>query len=90
MEGDDRVDEYHVILLSDANLSQYHIDAETLTPLLKSDPRVHVSLILMGSLQNQAERLFRTLPPGHVFVCMESGQLPQIIKKLLMASVLVR
>lgn len=51
----DEADEYFVVILSDANLTQYSLDADKLSKALRADPRVHASIIFIGSL-DQAER----------------------------------
>lgn len=51
-EGDD----YFVVVLSDANISQYNIHPNDIARILKSDDRVTAQMIFIGSLQDQAEQ----------------------------------
>ena len=47
------------------------------------DPKVHVHLILVATLGDEAERLAEFLPSGRVHLCYESTNLPLIFKNIL-------
>ncbi len=71
-------DEYFVFLLSDANLDQYNIKASDFTALINGDRRVNVYILFIGTLGDQAKRLTEELPPGHVFICLETSDIPKV------------
>jgi hypothetical protein len=50
---------------------------------VKQDPKVKVFVIFIASLWNEAETLLQQLPVGHAAVCLNSAQLPKILKKQL-------
>ena len=50
------LDEYFVVLISDANLEQYGIEPGALAHTLTQDRSVHASIIFIGGLERQAER----------------------------------
>jgi hypothetical protein len=81
-EGDDTVDERFVIVLSDANLDRYGIRARDIATLMERDERVHVFVVLIGSLGEQANRLRSALPVGKAFVCQNTGDLPHIMQTI--------
>lgn len=49
--------------------------------MLKS-PEVKTFCIMIGSLGQQAEHLKSNLPPGRSFVCMDTSDLPKILKRI--------
>ncbi|KAI9301803.1 hypothetical protein BJ944DRAFT_233592, partial [Cunninghamella echinulata] len=80
-EGDD----YFVVVLSDANITQYNIHPKDIARVLKSDDRVTSQMIFIGSIQDQAEQLKKALG-SHAHICVENKELPKIIKSLFLAS----
>ncbi|XP_022668336.1 von Willebrand factor A domain-containing protein 8-like isoform X2 [Varroa destructor] len=89
MSNCDDFDENCVILLSDANLERYGISARLLAKAMTArQPLVQVYAVLIGSLGAQAHALKRELPPGHGFICMETRELPQIIKQIFTAKLI--
>ncbi|RCI05809.1 von Willebrand factor A domain-containing protein 8, partial [Rhizopus stolonifer] len=82
-EGDD----YFVVVLSDANISQYNIHPNDIARILKSDDRVTAQMIFIGSLQDQAEQLKKALG-SHAHICTENKELPKIIKSLFLSSMI--
>eukprot|EP01135_Chromosphaera_perkinsii_P009987 Nk52_evm22s1992 gene=Nk52_evmTU22s1992 len=75
-------DERIVIVLSDANLDIYGIPPSAMGKAMKSDENVNTFAIFIGSLGNQAARLRKGLPTGKGFVCMDTKNLPKIIKEI--------
>jgi hypothetical protein len=53
---EEEADDYFVVLLSDANLDQYSIGAADLAELINLHPRVHVYILFIGTLGDQAEK----------------------------------
>jgi hypothetical protein len=83
-EGDD----YFVCVLTDANLTAYGIDPKKdLLATLKSDDRVNAFLIVIGSIQDQAEVLSRALG-GNAYTCFDSKDLPRVMKSVFLSSIL--
>ncbi|ORZ40870.1 AAA domain-domain-containing protein [Catenaria anguillulae PL171] len=74
-------DEAFVVILSDANIAQYNIQPQDLAAALVADPRVHASIVFIGTLADQAERL-RAAMPGKAHVCMDTKDLPLIMKRI--------
>nr|KAJ3422949.1 WD repeat-containing protein 92 [Polyrhizophydium stewartii] len=80
-------DDYFVLVLSDANLQQYNISPSTIAAALKTDSRVNASMIFIGNLADQADRLAKSLP-GHAYVCLDNKDLPKIMKSIFLSVVL--
>ncbi|KAG0045398.1 von Willebrand factor A domain-containing protein 8 [Gryganskiella cystojenkinii] len=80
-------DDYIVVVLSDANIGQYNIKPEDLGRILRSDDRVTSSMIFIGSLSDQADKLKGALG-SHAHVCMDTKDLPQIIKSIFLSSMI--
>ncbi|CAG8454960.1 7144_t:CDS:10 [Dentiscutata heterogama] len=80
-------DDYFVIVLSDANIQQYKINPEDIAKALKEDERVNSFIIFIGSLQDQAEKLKKSLG-SHAHICLDNKDLPQIMKSIFLASML--
>ncbi|KAI1297032.1 von Willebrand factor A domain-containing protein 8 [Mortierella claussenii] len=80
-------DDYIVVILSDANIGQYNIKPEDLGRILRSDDRVTSSMIFIGSLADQADKLKGALG-SHAHVCMDTKDLPQIIKSIFLSSMI--
>jgi hypothetical protein len=78
----EEADDYFVVLLSDANLDQYNISAEDLSGLINADPRVHVFILFIGTLGDQAEKYMDEMPPGHVFLCLDTKQIPKVLQQV--------
>lgn len=82
-------DERYVVILSDANLDRYGIPPSDLGDILRSAPRAETKAfcIMVGSLGEQARRLQNGLPQGSSFVCMDTADLPKIMKQVFSAIV---
>ncbi|KAG0792461.1 hypothetical protein G6F57_004554 [Rhizopus arrhizus] len=83
----EEADDYFVVVLSDANISQYNIHPNDIARILKSDDRVTAQMIFIGSLQDQAEQLKKALG-SHAHICTENKELPKIIKSLFLSSMI--
>mmetsp|Transcript_848 Transcript_848/g.1031 ORF Transcript_848/g.1031 Transcript_848/m.1031 type:complete len:176 (-) Transcript_848:49-576(-) len=81
-------DEYFVVLLSDANLSQYGIEPSDLQALLDMDERVNVFILFIGSMGRQAEQLRAELPNDKVFVTLDTSDIPKVLKRVFLSSIL--
>jgi hypothetical protein len=78
----EEADDYFVVLLSDANLDQYSISAADLSGLISADPRVHVFIVFIGTLGDQAEKYMGQMPPGHVFLCLDTQEIPRVLQQV--------
>jgi len=78
-------DSYYVFALSDANLDQYNIGFETLQKLFNMDPRVHVFVLFIATMGDQAQR-FEDKLPGKVFTCLDKSQIPKTLKRMFLAA----
>ncbi|KAL7746699.1 hypothetical protein RI367_007978 [Sorochytrium milnesiophthora] len=85
----DAADEYHVVVLSDANLRRYGISGKEVARVLSSGDGdgVHASMIFIGTLGEEAQRLQTSLPPGRGFVVKEGKDVPNVMRQLFAASI---
>ena len=79
-------DQHYLVVLSDANFSRYGIDAGDYGDVLMSEPRVNAFVIFIGSLGDQAMRLKDRLPAGKAYVCMDTREVPNILKQIFASS----
>jgi MoxR-like ATPase len=79
-------DDYFVFVISDANLEQYGISTTDLSRIIRSSDKVHMYCIFIASFGAQASHLNRALPPGHGFECLDTQQLPLILKRIFVAA----
>lgn len=84
---EEEADDYFVVIMSDANITQYNIHPNDIARILKSDDRVTAQMIFIGSLQDQAEQLKKALG-SHAHICTENKELPKIIKSLFLSSMI--
>lgn len=75
------MDDYFVIVLSDANLSRYGITHHRLAQLLRLDPQVKTSLIFIDK-GNEALHLAKQLPT-QTHVARETKDIPRILSNIL-------
>lgn len=68
--------------------NRYGIPASKLGQALTSNPDVHAFGVMVGSLGNQAAKLTRELPAGQAFVCLDTAQLPKIMKQIFTSTLL--
>ena len=69
-----------VIAISDANLRRYDITLNDLKPL--QSRKVHAHLIFIASLGDEAAALAKAVPNERAQCCMDTSDLPLIIKKI--------
>jgi len=70
------VDENFIFLLSDANLQRYGISPKHLGRVLTTNKKIHGYAIFIASLQDEAQKIKKELPPGHGYVCLDTSSLP--------------
>ena len=75
------MDDYFVIVLSDANLSRYGITHQRLAQLLRLDPQVKTSLIFIDK-GHEALHLAKQLPT-QTHVARETKDIPRILSNIL-------
>ena len=79
-------EQQYLVVLSDANFNRYGINAKEYGDILISEPRVNAFVIFIGSLGNQALRLKESLPAGKAYVCMDTKDIPDILKQIFASS----
>ena len=76
-----------VIAISDANLERYGISprelARAMCPPSNAAETTKAFCIFIASFGDEAEDIKRALPLGRGFVCMDSGDLPGIVRNIL-------
>jgi hypothetical protein len=70
-----------ILVISDANLRRYRISPEQVSSLLKRKD-VHAHLVLIGSMGEEATKLAHSIPNERAQVCLDSEELPLIIKNI--------
>lgn len=83
LEADDRL----VFVLSDANLRRYGIPPAALAKHMTVDPRVQVFAIFLASMADEAQRTVAALPPGRGFACLDTSELPALLRTIFAARV---
>jgi von Willebrand factor A domain-containing protein 8 len=78
-----------VIAVSDANLERYGISPRELGRAVttSSESRIKVFCIFIASFGNEAENIRRELPLGRGFVCMQTKDLPKIVRNILASQI---
>ncbi|CAF0785254.1 unnamed protein product [Adineta ricciae] len=87
-EPDDTVDERFVIVISDANFDRYGLSPKIFGKMLQSNENVQCFAMFIGSLGPQALHLQQNLPSGKGFVCLETNQIPKVLKTIFTSDVL--
>ena len=71
-----------ILIITDANLKRYRIEADEVSELIDKHG-VHTHLIMIGSMGEEANELARKITPkGHAQVCLDSSDLPVLIKSI--------
>ncbi|KAI9366882.1 AAA domain-containing protein, partial [Zopfochytrium polystomum] len=83
----EEADDYFVVILSDANITQYNLNPAALAKELKSNEKVNAFMVFIGSLQDQADQLVKAMP-GSAYACLDTKELPKILKTIFMNSML--
>jgi hypothetical protein len=78
-----------VIAISDANLRRYGIPPRHLAKILDDGNAHNVKAycVFIGTLGDEADELKRELPVGRGHVCMQTSELPRIIRNVLTTNV---
>ena len=87
---DESVGSSIVIAISDANLERYGIAPQELGRALQGRADlapVKAYCIFIASLDDEAESIKRALPLGRGFVCMQSSDLPIIVRNILASEI---
>lgn len=80
-----------LFLLSDANLRRYGISPKYLANVMKTEDKsvsLEVFAIFLATFGVEADRLKQNLPPGKGFTCMNTSELPSLMKKILVERVI--
>ena len=70
-----------VLMISDANLRRYAISPDDIASLLQK-PSVHSHLILISSFGREAHEIAERVPNGRAHVCLDSSDLPLMLKRI--------
>ena len=70
-----------VIAISDANLERYGITPRELALAMKGPAKAYC--IFIATFGDEALQIKRELPPGRAFVCMDSSELPSVVRNIL-------
>lgn len=76
-----------ILIISDANLQRYYIEPDEVANLLQNAVDVHSHLILVSSLGREAYELADRVPNGRAQVCLDSSELPLMLKKIVSSAV---
>jgi hypothetical protein len=79
-------DDYFVFVISDANLAQYGYQPHDFTRLIQKDSRVQMFCIFIASFGAQAASLQRKLPAGKAFECLDTRELPLVLKRIFVST----
>ena len=67
----------------DANTEQYGYTASDFEAAIRMNPKVRVFIIVIGSLGDQGFRLQSQLPPGSCYICMDTSDIPKVLRSCL-------
>jgi hypothetical protein len=78
-----------VICLSDANLARYGIDPRQLRKVMEagSQKGVKAYMIFIASFGQEAKDIQKALPVGRAYICMETSNLPRVVRDILTSQV---
>ena len=75
-----------VLIISDANLKRYRIEPYQISSKLgRTD--VHSHMILIGSMGEEAKNLAKAIPNERAQVCLDTSELPGMIKTIVVGAV---
>jgi von Willebrand factor A domain-containing protein 8 len=91
-DADDFTGNAIVVAISDANLERYGITPKDLSRSMQSRSdasslTAKAYCIFIASFGDEAESIKRELPVGRSFVCMESSELPHIVRNILLSEI---
>lgn len=86
LEAEEDCDERVVVVLSDANLERYGIPPHLLGDQLLAAPTVNAFVVMIGSLGDQATRMQQALPAGRCYLCMDTAELPSILRQIFVST----
>jgi len=79
--------ENYIVVVSDANFARYGISPHRLGSVMTrhqhaaSPPAVH--FVFLASMDGEAQQIVKELPVGHGHVCLQTQDLPNILKDIL-------
>jgi hypothetical protein len=86
IEAADENVERLVIVVSDANFDRYGIEAWEVSEAMRTSDRVQTHMVMIGGLGDEAQDVVAELPVGKGHTCMDSADLPSILRQILTAS----
>jgi hypothetical protein len=85
--GEGVTTENYIVVVSDANFARYGISPQRLSAVMTrhqhsaTPPAVH--FVFLASMDGEAQHIVRELPVGHGHVCLQTQDLPNILKDIL-------
>jgi nanoRNase/pAp phosphatase (c-di-AMP/oligoRNAs hydrolase) len=76
-----------VIVISDANLKRYGIAPSALAKEMNKVDNVKTHVVFIASVREEAEVWAKELPLGRAKVCLETSDLPHVVRDILTDSV---
>jgi hypothetical protein len=72
-----------VIVVSDANLRRYGIAPSDLAKAMHASETVKTNVVFIASVRDEAEVLVKELPFGRAKVCLDTSELPHVMREIL-------
>jgi len=91
---DDGIDDCVVVVISDANLARYGIKPEELSDAMmeqsttSEEAKIKAYSIFIASFGGEAHDVTKELPIGRGYVCMDTSELPRIVRNILAAEII--
>ena len=89
LQNDTGDTEHYTIVVSDANFERYGISPQRLSSIMTSNATLAsgVHVILLASMDEEAQQIVQELPVGHGHVCLQTTDLPNILKDILSGAI---
>ena len=71
---------------SDANFERYGIEAWEVADAMRTSDKVQTHMVMIGGLGDEAQDVVAELPVGKGHTCMNSSDLPFILRRILTTS----
>ena len=91
-DGEDSIEDCIVIAVSDANLARYGISPKELGRSMSVETndrgfKTRAFCVFIASFGSEADDIRRDLPLGRGFVCMQTSELPRIVRNILTSEI---
>jgi len=83
--GSDNDIEGYNFIFSDANFDRYDISvSEIKKSMISQDDRINSFMIMIASIEEEANKIVKSLPVGSAHTCFNSNDLPTVFKNILL------